>query len=674
MGIYYVNGLYDKGGDGSRENPFRSFDAALSKAKEGDQIVFQKGEYRIDHSLILQDKEGIILTTEDPRQVCLKGSTALSFSEFTKVTDPKVLSRLRDPIASDKMLQINLKAKGIYDLGELTRYGFHHPDTVCQPELYIGGTRQTLSRYPKKGSLQFDKVLDIGPKRTEEGYDTRGGSFAYSFILSDHWKAEKDVWIDGVLGFDWEHTHNKVKGIDFDKKIITMATGEVSGILQVTEHKQGNPVFQDYFFFENVFCEMSEPGDYYIDRASGILYLIPPENLAADSRIELTSFSDDILKVINCKNITISNINCSLGRGNGIEIKDCEDVIMQNITLYGFGGVGISVEGNHNRISDCEISEIGGVGIHLSGGDEKWLTGGQNEAIGCDIHHIGYRYRSYHGAVRLQGVAHRVRGCRLHDTPHMAITFSGNDHIIEQNEFFHNISEFRDMAAIYNADQAGCHRRGTIIRHNYFHHIGNDGEYKKMGAIYPDWCVMGITIEENIFYRIGTPNTEHSTTIFNNGGSYILTRRNLFIECPKPYHLSLWLNGWGKRCVEPLMEKWRNSFAENDFEKQPHFQKYPELRKFFDEDRVLPDSNTFEDNVFYNSLETLEYPSPYFSKVGYGETERLKCSGNRKAQGVSLDTSGDLSVAQIAKAFSGLAPFAIEQAFSDRVFEKNKNE
>lgn len=71
------------------------------------------------------------------------------------------------------------------------------------------------------------------------------------------------------------------------------------------------------------------------------------------------------------------------------------------------------------------------------------------------------------------------------------------------------------------------HERGTVIRRNYFHNIGES----KAGVegVYPDNFTIGLTIEENIFYKMG------NSAIKNNGGAHILNRNNIFIDSKIPY-------------------------------------------------------------------------------------------------------------------------------------------
>jgi len=117
--------------------------------------------------------------------------------------------------------------------------------------------------------------------------------------------------------------------------------------------------------------------------------------------------------------------------------------------------------------------------------------------------------------------------CLIHDGTHMGIQVrGGNDHLIDYNEFYNVPKTFNDIAAIYMVLGGAPHHRGTIIRRNYFHHIGLSGKDKQAG-VYPDNETMGIVIEENIFYKIGTPQGKSCWAVMNHGGAHIHTRNNI---------------------------------------------------------------------------------------------------------------------------------------------------
>ena len=83
--------------------------------------------------------------------------------------------------------------------------------------------------------------------------------------------------------------------------------------------------------------------------------------------------------------------------------------------------------------------------------------------------HFGQRVKTYSPAISLSGVGNIAAHNEIHDGPHTALRFSGNDHIIEFNEFYNVMQESTDMGVIY----AGRDHTywGNKIRHNYFHDI-----------------------------------------------------------------------------------------------------------------------------------------------------------------------------------------------------------
>ena len=88
----------------------------------------------------------------------------------------------------------------------------------------------------------------------------------------------------------------------------------------------------------------------------------------------------------------------------------------------------------------------------------------------------------------------------IHDAPHNAILFWGNDFLIENNEIYRVCLETGDAGAIYTGRDYTY--RGNVIRRNFIHHMGGVG----MGtmAIYMDDCVSGTHIAENTLWRCQT--------------------------------------------------------------------------------------------------------------------------------------------------------------------------
>jgi hypothetical protein len=123
-------------------------------------------------------------------------------------------------------------------------------------------------------------------------------------------------------------------------------------------------------------------------------------------------------------------------------------------------------------------------------------------------------------AVLLSGVGLRVAHNLIHDHPHCAILFGGNEHQIEFNEIHHIALETGDVGAIYTGRDWTY--RGNRIRHNFIHHTGGVG-LGSMG-VYMDDCVSGTEVFGNVFYKV-------HWAMFIGGGRDHQVVNNIFVDC-----------------------------------------------------------------------------------------------------------------------------------------------
>ena len=77
-----------------------------------------------------------------------------------------------------------------------------------------------------------------------------------------------NVFLDGVLSSTWEWTYNQLASVDVGKRRITLAGPELQGI------GLGESVRLPHFHFENIPEEIDTPGEHYVDRAKGLLYVV----------------------------------------------------------------------------------------------------------------------------------------------------------------------------------------------------------------------------------------------------------------------------------------------------------------------------------------------------------------------------------------------------------------
>jgi len=193
--------------------------------------------------------------------------------------------------------------------------------------------------------------------------------------------------------------------------------------------------------------------------------------------------------------------------------------------------------------------------------------------------------RMYSAAVGISGVGIRVAHNLIHDAPHQAISFSGNDHLIELNEIHNVCYESNDAGAIY----AGRNwtMRGTVIRYNYMHHLfGHEG--RGCVGVYLDDMFCGTRIFGNVFYRVPRP-------AFIGGGRDCTVENNIFVECVPAIHVDARMLGWAG--TPDSQEGMRRSLAAMPYQTPPWSQRYPELPKILDDEPATPKGNVIQRNV-----------------------------------------------------------------------------
>ncbi|MCD6359801.1 MAG: right-handed parallel beta-helix repeat-containing protein, partial [Armatimonadetes bacterium] len=200
------------------------------------------------------------------------------------------------------------------------------------------------------------------------------------------------------------------------------------------------------------------------------------------------------------------------------------------------------------------------------------------------IHHWGRWSRMYKSAVNVRGVGNRVSHNLLHDAPHTAIFFAGNEHIIELNEIHSVCYESNDAGAIYNGRDFT--QRGTIIRHNYMHDVYG---YRSRGCVgvYLDDMLSGIRIEGNVFYHT-------YRAAFIGGGRDCTIANNIFVECPKAIHIDARAMGWASAAIEGVM---KTRLEAMPYKQPPWSERYPELLTLYDDEPAVPKGNVVERNL-----------------------------------------------------------------------------
>jgi hypothetical protein len=193
------------------------------------------------------------------------------------------------------------------------------------------------------------------------------------------------------------------------------------------------------------------------------------------------------------------------------------------------------------------------------------LTPGGHFAENCHFVRQGRWSKCYVPAVHMVGVGLRASHNLIHDHPHCAILYSGNDCLIEFNEIHHIALETGDVGAIYMGRDYTF--RGNKIRHNFIHHTGGVG----MGSmgVYMDDCVSGTEVFGNIFFKV-------HWAMFIGGGRDHRVENNVFVDCDPAVRM----DGRGLD-KSPVWHNMVNDFMRGKLAEMPlalYRERYPEMK------------------------------------------------------------------------------------------------
>jgi hypothetical protein len=503
----------------------------------------------------------IIYRAYPGEQVRLLGGKVVT--GFKPVTDAAILSRL-DESARGHVLQADVRASGITDFGDAAGGGL---------ELFFQDRPMTLARWPNEGFTRIVEVVGGDPYDIHGTVGDRIGKFTYQGDRPQRWIGEKDLWVHGYWFWDWSDQRQKVETIDTEKRVISVVP---------PYHTYGYRKGQ-WFYAYNLLAELDAPGEWYLDRETGILYFWPPAPIAAGAAV--ASVIPTLVTMRDSSHVTIRGLILEAARGTAITIVGGTRTQVVGCTLRNLGADAVTIDGGaDNGVAGCEIYATGGGGIGLSGGDRTTLAPARHYAENNDIHHYSRWSRMYHPAISINGVGNRAAHNLIHDAPHMGIYFNGNDHVIEFNEIHDVCAESNDAGAIYAGRDWTM--RGTVIRCNYLHDITGFEGRGCIGVYLDDmWC--GTTIESNVFCRV-------TRAAFIGGCRDNVIRNNIFVDCKPAVHIDARALGWAADTVDTTM---KDRLRAVPYERPPWSERYPQLINILADEPEAPKGNIVARNV-----------------------------------------------------------------------------
>ncbi len=628
---FYVSTKGDDTNGGTKDAPFRTIEKAVEAVrntdktgKNGISVCIEEGEYRVSSLVFTEADSGTKdcpITYYASGKVILNGGATLSPSDFISVKEyPEIAGMLSDE-AKEKVYVLDLTKAPysltadnwgkIYAIGSYNTASQYDGDFVgpLYCELFVNDKRQQLARYPDTDFLHTEEVVSTGLGRESNGaltavpnWDDIRNPEPDVYRVNEElakrigsWKALDDVWMMGYWKYDWADASTLIGRFE-----------EETGILSPKfVSAYGTKTDAPYYFF-NVLEELTAEGEWYLDREKGLLCLYIPENFnEAEIDISLT-----LEPVINSRAdyLIFDGFIIKGTRGDGIIITGNGNTV-QNCLIKNVAGNALYMKGYDNLAYNNEITHTGKGGIYLDGGDRETLTPGNNKADNNYIHDWSEIYLTYQPAVSLGGVGNICSHNEMVNSPHEAITWSGNNHIIEYN-LIHDVCLLSDDAgAIYSGRRWDWY--GTVIRYNAIYNLGSGGHTPD--GIYLDDALSGHEVYGNLLVNIpklgihlgGGRDLEVWGNIIINAGqhpiSYDSRAREGALE-----------NGWFNHSSKQDGDMWQNLYKspwqsdiwQNAF---PQYKNYIEDFSRSEESDFIPNpgNSNVRDNLIFDEAKSI---------------------------------------------------------------------
>ena len=604
---FYVSPKGCDAADGSCERPFatlaRARDAVRASKKQGGlpkggvTVWLRGGEYSMRETLALgADDSGaadapVAYRAWKDELPVLTGAWTIPSSAWRLADDPRIPAG-----AKGKVWAADVKSLGYDALEPDAPCGFHTVKPIFRiRSLTCDGKRLTPARHPNNGFFRTGQIV-----KPESTFKASIGDMA-------RWAPANAPCLEALGYWHWLWADQTLPAIvDPETKTVSLvkeipkseAGADASFHLSQTSASQNNQYYNftigegKPFCLQNALAALDAPGEWHLDRTTGILYVYPEDSKGEPSqcRYELSLAAHSLVEVKDAAYLRFEGIVFRGGRHHGVELHGASDVVFEGCVLRDFGGHGLLLDRvRDSLVRGCVFHTFGHCAMTLDGGDRKTLTPSGMTVEVCEFSDTGLAMRTYTPGIWMTGCGHRVVRSHFHDIPSSAMRVGGNEHLIASNLVERVVLESDDQGGV---DMWGDPTyRGNKFIHNIFRDIGRGGAFVRcgQGGIRFDDAISGNLVYGNRFINCSKANFGG---VQIHGGRDNVVRNNVFTRCRYGITISPW-----------TQDKWR---AFNSGEKHrirceaanvggaAFKAKYPEFETLLD----TPMRNTFECNVF----------------------------------------------------------------------------
>ena len=412
-------------------------------------------------------------------------------------------------------------------------------------QLAVNGKHQARSRTPDEGEYLIEKALSPT-------------SFQYQDGHMQTWNNLSDVEV--LVFHSWNESRFRIASLDQGERVVEFR--DPGARHTIGWGGAGGP---NRYYIENTLEGLTRPGEWYLDRSTGQLYLWPAEDLA-DAEVvapvlnQLVRFEGSLeeekyVEFLTFDGLTFCDADWDLPENGYPDCGDVGDIVepsaitfqaarycqFKNNCVKNVGTYALELTGDGNQITGNKLFDTGGGGIisRSYGPDPNVITYNH-------IHHTGLVYPSAVG-INIDDGGGRIAHNLIHDISHSGVYArhwatatqpkerrnQEQGLVIEFNEIYNVMLNINDGAGIFVRDS------NITIDNNLIHDVYATGSRCPGWGIYLGCETRDTKVVNNLVY-----NTFESVHVWYFDRN-ILFENNIFVgsqQCQinyqNPQHLS----------------------------------------------------------------------------------------------------------------------------------------
>jgi len=623
-------------------------------------IALEAGVYRLARAVRIAARDAgragapLVIRGADRDRTVLTGAEPL---RRLKPIPAKAQRRLRDTVpatARPNVQAYRLPAwAAAVERIDVPRRLLQDREPITAPmELFDAKGALVPARWPNAGFAQGSaageraKSFRISGRNAQEtaGRDAGAWRRRAQGVANERWSREPDLWAHGYFRYNYAIENVPVVWRD-------------GALVPKLRPSQG---FAKTFRvrIEHALADLDAVGEWYRDQVSGSVFAWPR---ASDNRVEM-SRAEHIFLVSGAAHVRFENMTLQRSRGDALRVVDSRQIELRRCVVRETGARAAAFyESTASGVRNCAIDATGG-GIHLSGGDRTTLARAGLFALDNRIERYSRVGPNNASAVTLDGVGQIASGNFIRDGHHMAMLFSGNDHVIEFNEITNVSYASTDMGVIYTGRDWTA--AGTRIERNYFHDIRLNpalvGKGEPIKGVYLDDLASGMTVRENVFVRVDFP-------VFLGGGRYNRVVRNVFVDAGPSIHLDGRGLTWAKGSVQNPDSEIRRAYAAVPVRSPPWRRRYPWLATLLDDRPEAPKANVAVGNLMIGPDQPYRIEGPLPAGAhDFQDVGQVDHTAKRRADHKRIKTAASIRILLAAQLQSaGLETLPLERMDRD---------